>query len=611
MHATMKPASARAAASAPDTPPAGADSTDWEREVRLKQYQLENLSRQAGRVPVPVILAAVVVAYLSWKPVPGILAVAWVVSVALAVMLRGAYARRPIEPTWSAIRLRLRNMVLLSVLNGGVAGIGSAYFFSQLPPDRQTLLTMIVVGWTAGAVSANAAYARAFFAYTLTLLTPLAIAWAMQGPQGVGIAALAMLFLVIEASFVRDNEKVFRQSFSIRYENELLVRRLEQQSREILREKERAEAANNAKSRFLAAASHDIRQPLHTIGLYSAALSLRKTDERSKELARQISQAVTSLGSLLDSLLDISKLDAAAVKPENSVFDAATLVGRLSQELQSLAEARQLKLHAEVTGGLHVNTDALLLERIVRNLVDNAIKYTRQGSVTLRAGARDGSIFIEVADTGVGIPAHERDRIFEEFYQLSNVERDRAQGLGLGLAIVQRLARLLALEVSVASTVGQGSCFTLILPRAEAPQISAQTPERATVLEASPDLGGAILVVEDEGAIREGMHALLEGWGYTALLAWDAESALRQCEGGPPDLIIADYRLRAARTGLEVIRTLRTRHGPLPALMVSGDTAPERLQEIQNENILLLHKPVADAVLRGAIEATLRAPASH
>lgn len=586
--------------------PGPAADMDWDREVRLKQYQLENLCRQAARVPVPVILAAGVVAYLSWQPVPGALALTWVVAVALAVMLRGVYARHPIETQWRAIRQRLRNMVLLSMLNGAVAGIGSAYFFLHLPPERQTLLTMIVVGWTAGAVSANAAYARAFFAYTLTLLTPLAIAWATQGPQGMGIAALAMLFLLIEASFVRDNEKVFRQSFSIRYENELLVRRLEQQSGEILREKERAEAANNAKSRFLAAASHDIRQPLHTIGLYSAALSLRKTDDRSKELARQISVAVTSLGSLLDSLLDISKLDAAAVKPEHKLFDFATLGHRLAEELEPVAQAKGLALRARVDEGLYVDTDPLLLERIVRNLLDNAIKYTREGTVSLRAQARQDEVVIEVADTGVGIPPEERERIFEEFYQLSNVERDRAQGLGLGLAIVQRLVRLLGLRVGLESTPGRGSCFSLTLPRAAAPVAVAPAPVATQRADSGAEDGRSILVVEDEQAIREGMQALLESWGYAPRLAWDRESALAQCAQGLPELVIADYRLRDSQTGIEVIRALRAHHGDVPALMVSGDTAPERLQEIQNENILLLHKPVADAALRGAIETTIK-----
>jgi len=595
----LPPAASAATLAAPAPLPASE-----EHEQRLRHYQLENLNRQAGRVPVPMILAAVVVAYIAWKPVPGELAIAWVVALGCAVVWRGLYARRPVDPSPSAVEKRLRTMVLLSAVNGSVAGLGAAYFFAQLPTDRQTLLTMIVVGWTAGAVSANAAYARAFYAYTLALLTPIAVAWALQGPQGLGIAALAMLFLLIETSFVRDNEKVFRQSFAIRYENELLVRKLEQQSDEILQAKESAEAANLAKSRFLAAASHDIRQPLHTIGLYSAALSLRKADERSQTLARQISQAVTSLGSLLDSLLDISKLDAAAVRPELTVFDAAALLNRLSEDLQPVAQARQLTLDAQIERDLYVHTDARLLERIVRNLMDNAIKYTRQGGLTLHGRRVHDQVFIDVQDTGVGIPPEERERIYEEFYQLANAERDRAQGLGLGLAIVQRLVHLLDIRLTLDSEVGRGSRFTLNLPRAR--PLAAAAHDDHTLAPATDLTGLRVLVVEDETAIREGMRILLEGWGMQALLAADQDEALRATSAAGVDLVIADFRLRAGHTGLEVIRALRSRYPAVPALVVSGDTAPERLREIQQEQILLLHKPVTDAALRQAIETTLR-----
>ncbi len=577
-------------------------STDNEsaREVKLKQYQLENLSRQARRVPGPVILAAAVVAFIAWDFVPSWFAIGWGMVVAAAVFVRAGYSRRPLSMTSESIQKRLHHMVLLSLLNGSVAGIGSAYLFTQLPADRQTLLTMIVVGWTAGAVSANAAYARAFFAYTLVLLTPLAIVWALQGTQGIGIAALLMLFLAIESGFVSDNQRVFRQSFSIRYENEQLIEQLERQRQEILHEKDRAETANLAKSRFLAAASHDIRQPLHTIGLYSAALSLRKTDERSQELARQISLAVGSLASLLDSLLDISKLDAAAVVPEVATFELGALTARLMDEVGPVANEKGLALSDRVAPDLFVHTDAMLLERIVRNLLDNAVKYTPRGSVALRAFSRGGMVIVEVADTGIGIPPKEQCRIYEEFYQLGNSARDRSQGLGLGLAIVHRLAKLLDITLTLKSQEGAGSTFALSLPLAPRPRIPRSTQVPAEFADAASMQGLRVLVIDDEISIRTGMQALLESWGLHVTLAWDTTSSLALAQQGM-DLVIADYRLRDSETGLDVIRSLRRQHGTLAAMVISGDTAPERIHELKEENIRLLHKPVAQTALRQAI----------
>jgi signal transduction histidine kinase/ActR/RegA family two-component response regulator len=598
-----------AAPSDADVPsPSAASSADERnrREDLLLRRQLESLARQAVRVPIPVMLAAGFAALvmsedIAWPPI-----VVWLVCIAILLVVRWQFSQHAVRHAEFGVKRAMRAMTALSFLNGTVTGVAALLFMPDLSAGNQAFLTMIMVCWSAGAVSIDAAYARAFYAYSLPMLGAVALAWVLLGDtHGVKIALLLMLFIVLQAAFVRDSARVFRESFEIRFENERLIRELDLERQKVMRERDRAEEANRAKSRFLAAASHDLRQPLHTIGLYSAALSLRKSDERTQELARQIGSGIMSLGSLLDGLLDISKLDAAAVQPQASSFSVLALLHKLAEEFRPVALAKGLALHTQMERPLVVQTDPLLLERVLRNLLDNAIKYTPAGSVTLRANRSGARALLAVSDTGIGIPAAEHERVFEEFYQLANPERDRSQGLGLGLAIVQRLSQLLGLTLSLESDVGRGTTFTLGLPVALE---GAQEPPEAEQAAAGLTIpaGLRVLVVDDEAPIREGMRALLESWGCRVSLAGDQDAAMAQLDGSRFDLIVADYRLRAERTGIEVIREARARQPGLPALLVSGDTAPDRLREAYAHGLTLLHKPVAEADLRRHVALAAR-----
>ena len=365
-----------------------------------------------------------------------------------------------------------------------------------------------------------------------------------------------------------------------------------------------AQSADRAKSRFLAAASHDLRQPLHALGLFAAQLPAHVRDADGGELADRIRASVDSLESLLSALLDISKLDAGAIEPRPQPVALDALFARLASDFAPIALERGLKLAIVPTRRV-VRSDPVLLERILRNLVDNALKHTLAGGVVVGARPRGGAVAIEVHDSGPGIAATERERVFEEFYQIANPERDRTRGLGLGLAIVRRLAGLLGHRVEVDSQPGRGSVFRIVAQRDTATRATRPVAVEAT---AGSLAGRRILVVDDEADVRVGTTSLLASWGSDCVAAASVDEALARTGTRAPDAMIVDWRLAAGATGLDAIERLRAAFGvAIPALIVSGASAPDDLARIKASGMPLLHKPVAPAKLRSAIAFLLGA----
>ena len=368
-----------------------------------------------------------------------------------------------------------------------------------------------------------------------------------------------------------------------------------------------AEYANAAKTRFLAAASHDLRQPIHVLGLLLATLSDRVRDERTAPLLDQMHDAVEAIDAMLGSLLDISKLDAGVVQPKIGPVDVGALLQRLGNEQQPIAELTGNRLKVRPTRGF-VRSDASMLHRILANLLSNALRYTHDGRVLVGVRRRGASIRIDVVDTGPGIPAESLEEIFVEFHQLGNPERDRRRGLGLGLAIVKRLAGLLGSPLEVRSVIGGGSRFSITLPRAPEPERALRSSQAQRCAE--DDLEGRrVLVLDDEISVREAMRPLLERWGCEVITTASPEEAEAQlaADGRVPELLIVDYRLRRNASGIETIGRLRKLAGtPIPALVVTGDTAPDRLREAQESGYPLLHKPVMPGELRATMRRLLQ-----
>jgi signal transduction histidine kinase len=366
------------------------------------------------------------------------------------------------------------------------------------------------------------------------------------------------------------------------------------------------ELANKAKSRFLATATHDLRQPLHALGLFVAQLDGRTSAAKRKELVAGIEAALSGMNALFNELLDISKLEAGVVTPKWSTFPAAHVLRRIETTLAGWAREKNLALHI-VPSNAWLRSDAVMLERIVSNFVQNAIRYTASGRVLVGCRRRGDRLRIEVWDTGPGIPADQQQSIFSEFYRLAHAERDTS-GLGLGLAIVDRLCRLLDHPIEVKSAPGKGSCFAVAVPMV-APADHVAAPQTAAPLRAIAADNKLIVVIDDDPLVLDGMGSLIKSWGC-AVVTGSNESAvldgLSRC-GAPPDAIISDYRLRDGKTGIEAIARLReAAAAPIPAFLMSGDTDLDVVRQAEASGLALLHKPVQPSALRAVLADALK-----
>jgi len=362
------------------------------------------------------------------------------------------------------------------------------------------------------------------------------------------------------------------------------------------------ELANTAKSRFLAMASHDLRQPLHALGLFVAQLRTPlKPRERAKTVER-VDAAVTEMTEMFNSLLDISKLDAGVLTPKIVEFSIARLLQKIEATFDQAAREKGLRLRV-MPSDAWVRSDTLLLERILLNLVSNAMRYTLRGGIIVGCRRRAEMLRIEVWDSGPGIPEGHRQNIFGEFFQLPTAERDRYGGLGLGLAIVDRLRQLLNHEIELTSTVGRGSRFTILVPMAAEGVTSVKTV-RSPHPAAFAVEGKVILIIDDAPIVLEGTSGLLGKWGYSVVTAASDEAAMSQLTERQqrPDLIISDYHLANGKTGIEAIERIDAAFGAsIPTILISGDTAPERLRDAKDKGYILLHKPVDPMRLRAVL----------
>ncbi|MFA7243497.1 MAG: ATP-binding protein [Sulfuricellaceae bacterium] len=373
-------------------------------------------------------------------------------------------------------------------------------------------------------------------------------------------------------------------------------------STEALREaKEAAEQANAAKSHFLAAASHDLRQPLHALSLLVSVLKHRHGNESNMKVIKPIEASAQALKELLDTLLDISKLDAGVVVPQKQAVSVDALLARLESEFALQIDGKGLKFRIR-RARKTVYTDPTLLMEILRNLMSNACHHTRQGGILLGCRVRRELLAIQVWDSGKGIPEEELENIFREYYQVGNPERDRHKGLGLGLSIVERVAKLLGHCIRVRSRLGRGTMFEISVPLVGvAPSLTKRLEDTAVAHALSN-----ILVIDDDPVVLQGTTMSLEIQGYHPVAAQSAAEALLKIGDHAPDLIIADYRLRDGKTGIEAIGIIRSQLGKsVPAILVSGDTLPARLREANASGFQLLHKPVDPDELNRQIKRLL------
>jgi signal transduction histidine kinase len=582
---------------------------------RARADQVGELYAGWHRTSASMLLGAVLLCVAMWGVAPHGLMALWAALIGANQLWRGRLVRawRRATPGLAATPRWGRYWAIGSTIAGALWGAAAVTMYPASPP-HQALLIVCLFGAVLGGLNLTAVYKPSFYGFVLCALVPLIAREALEGDRVHAYTALVMtVVLGFVLAFGHHLNDVLTRSLAIRYENVDLIGELKGQTRAAHEARACAEAANRAKSQLLAAASHDLRQPLHALGLYTAALAAHAGEARWRPLVGNLQCAVDILEAQFGQLLDLSRLEAGALTPEPARIALAPLFARVAAEFAPQATAKGLRLRCAPTR-LAVRSDAALLERMLRNLVANAVRYTLHGRVIVGARRHARGVTIVVADTGIGIPPEHRGHIFEEFYQVRATRNGAAAttGMGLGLAIVHRLAGLLGHDVGVASRLGVGSCFTICAPRAaDAARVLsdiARHGESVVPARTGPATlaNTLVAVIDDDAAAIDAMTALFATWGAAVIGGGDADStlaALGECRRYP-DLIVADLRLAAGANGIDVVRALRDELGfAVPALIVSGDTSVAAERAAHAAGFTLLPKPVDAAVLEAVATA--------
>ena len=407
------------------------------------------------------------------------------------------------------------------------------------------------------------------------------------------IGVLVIVFILVNGGFAFNLNRITQTSIARQFEREELLEQVRQQQQE-------AEEAHLAKSQFLAAVSHDLRQPLHAMDLFHSSLELALEKKEALELLTLAQSSSHALKEMLGELMDVARIDAGSIQPEREIISLDSLLQSVSHDMLPIAQQKQLAFRFRLPGPVFFDSDPVLLKRIIRNLLSNAINHTQTGGVLLGVHMRNGKASISIYDTGPGIAQDQIPHIFDEFYQVNNPERDREKGIGLGLAIVRRISDLLDHQVDVHSVKGRGSCFSVSVPVCL--PIDDEWPE-PIVETISDDVSGLfVFVVDDDRSILQGMRTLLLGWGCEILLAESKQELvdeLVEYNYQPPDVIISDYRLRRGRNGLEVVEAVRTHfNSNTPAIIISGDIQSEVREQVAMAQCNWLEKPVQSEALK-------------
>jgi signal transduction histidine kinase/CheY-like chemotaxis protein len=549
-----------------------------------------------------MVLTATVMGGVAWAGGgPLVWVLTWLLCTLAIRELRAIGLLRLRSDAARPIALRLRAAMLWTLLLGAAYG-AAALFMPALDTASAAILTMILMSLSAGAVSTTFTVVKAFVAFAAGISVPTALMWFVTGGWiGVAVGTLVLMFLNVQVKFARQNMQLFEESYAMRLENQALLQQLSQERAQLAQARDMAVQADLSKSRFLASASHDLRQPLQGLLLNTGALSRMPVEGEARTIVTEIGEGIETLRRMLDALLDVSKLDAGAVSPNFQAIPLERLLDGICARFGPAAQAKGLRLSHQVEAGLTVTSDVEMLRRLVGNLVDNAIKFTAAGAITLSARRDTDRVVLTISDTGSGVDQSDRDRVFEDLAQLQNPQRDRAAGHGLGLGIVRRLARLLGIEYMIESQPGTGTSFHLRLPVAD-----LAAPVVSEVVGVHPSLvAKRLLVLDDDADVRASYAHALTSLGCNVACVGTLEEALASVVSREPEVAIVDYRLADGCTGLQAIERLRAARPTLAAVIVSADTSALLRDEAARAGVALLRKPVTDATLVATINDAL------
>jgi two-component system, sensor histidine kinase len=611
---------------------ANTSSSPLGRERDVLYDQIVHAYREYVSGSIPAVFGGLLVVVVMWQNVSHATLLWWLAILYGATAARTFWSLRFSQqlPAKDAIDRWKWRFLIGSAGAGAIWGSSGILMFVPESLPLQMFLLGCLFALCAGSVSVIGYYLPAFYVFATALIVPSIVLHAtLDKPINWFIAAVCSLFLVAFLGFGRRQNRFVVESLTMRHENTDLIEQLKAQTlaaqsamakaeratQEAERAKEEAQLATRAKSQFLATASHDLRQPLQAIALFSEALRQRIYYPEVRSIVDNINASVEALQSLFNSLLDISKFEAGVVDAMPIHFRADQLLDKLRTDYTPPAREKNITLCVRGSSFI-LFSDPVLLERVARNFVANAVRYTNEGGTVLVAcrQQRDGRVRLEVRDNGLGISRDEQGKIFQEFYQIDNPERDRGKGFGLGLAIVRGIENIIDCDTRLRSAVGKGSVFSIAVPRGvaapaplDAKQISKQQIKNLR--------GCCIVVLDDDQTVREGMLLLLSDWGCQVVAVATVDDAIMHIRHShrQPDLVIADYRLRGDATGIDAIAQIRAvTRDTLPAVLVTGDSGVAQLREVRESKLTLLHKPVVIAqlgeTLSRAIEESSKPP---
>ncbi len=559
---------------------------------KIRTEQVRMIYQQGAVMVSAAFLFALVMAFFLWGHLPGNQILLWLAFIVTSTGIRSIVfwfyfhfgKTEPAKGPWALL------YCVTSFIAGVAWGVLPVMFYGSLPPEYLLLISTMFAGMVAITAAAGSVYIPSFYNFVLPLVLPLIVLHVQSRIDYlVMTGGMMTLFLMTNILLARRGRRYFIELVEARFRNADLMDK-------ISAEKAIAEQAVVEKGQFLAAASHDLRQPLHALGLFISSLRKRDDDSERLSIIDDIESSTQSLGQLLHSLLDMSKLDAGVIEVESRRFYFSELTGPIVKSFASQADLKDLTFTVDNSQYVF-DTDPMLLDRVVRNLVSNAIRYTAQGGVSVSVETVDEhSYALVIEDSGMGIPEAQQELVFQEYHQLDNPDQSDRQGRGLGLAIVKRLCDLLSLSLSLDSVPGHGTRFTIVVPRGDADLIRG--PAESAV---SPSLGQrTVLLIDDEQPVLDAMTTLLEDNGCVVLPAQSGAAAIYQVAvaGQLPDIIVSDFRLREGETGLDVVSAVREgMNSDIPAVKVTGETSPARLQEVASSDLVILHKPVQETRL--------------
>jgi two-component system, sensor histidine kinase len=574
--------------------------TRQQRQLLIENRRKSLFFAAAGKMPLPGTVIWLALGWVAHFDVAWAWASTWGSAGALLFLVRTAllrYLLRNHEDQW---RIDIAGHVIMvtAIGLGALTLVGSVFIFPHLSSERQAVFTMIYCGWFAGGVGVSGAYARWYYAWAVPLMVPLMLAWLAQFT--ILGAAIATLLLMLGGMLL----------VTTRHYSTQIVRSLELQL-DLADRSDQLEQALKLKGSFMAATSHDLRQPVTSLSLLNFSLQRADNDDDIRAIASKMSAPIEALQHMLNALMELSQLESSSLSVHPMDFSVGALFRQLTEEYRAQIGDKTVQLH--LSGAeLSVRADRNLIERVARNLLSNAIKYTPCGSVTLSYEASDGQLLFVVRDTGIGIAPEARSKVFVDYWQADNASRTRDKGLGLGLAIVDRIVSLMNGRIELESELGRGSTFSVKLPAVLLTSEANRTTAADIPTPRHPSLSGIrVLIVDDDRLVRDALQTLLTLGGATVTCCENAEQALCELanQAVVPDIALADYQLSEARNGLDLLKLLHQTYPTICAALLTGNTDPNIVREAESAGARVLHKPVRPERLMQLVESCRPCPA--